>query len=334
MGRYYFFQSHRLGIILAIISFILAFIEDKEGYVFPHQEMLIIAFLLLGIGRIVIIDKHKKKISESWRYFYFLRLYPIFKEDFDKIKSITLQYTKKEIKHRSENPRLVIILNLINGSELQIFRWPYYKRVRKISERIAKILNVKIFDRSDGPIRVRKPDELDKTICEQVLEKKEPPINPNRPVSDNLLLIESDHKTIVKLLPKRWSYSAAALSNMIAIIIFIIGYANYSENIEVGIIFMSLGVILSSYSIIRIFLKRYKIIITINNDKISYRYVLMWKSVRLNKLEELYIAQRSIFLVGDKREMILPYEAFNKEEKEIQKYLLQLIQYKIYEYNA
>ena len=121
----------------------------------------------------------------------------------------------------------------------------------------------------------------------------------------------------LKLSPNKLSIPVVILLQLVASFVFSIGATRYTENMEAGVILIALAILMSIYALVRAYVKKYSMIININKNRISYKYGLFRGSIRVDKIEEIYTAVRVVHLVGDSRQITLPYEAFDDEGKKI-----------------
>lgn len=335
------------AVLFVIIPLMLNETEDSIFKIFSFFPFI---FVIAGLAfatyrRKITLDKIDRTITKSWGFIVFLS------QNTQTLSKVNYVFTTKEVRGSGKHRKTVypVYIAAENSGNIEIQAHSHDKLSRLNAEKIAKYLEVDIEDVSKGTLRRRKYLDLDRNIKEQIYSNGEKVYQPEKPFDSKVELIEELSDRIILKIPRgAWAWILIIISIVIILffsffflgtgfigeVIPIPGSAEYIEYEQTPmdviiplcfvIPFVAVPAIIFFFGLFKLLPK--KLYITAAELKLkSGPFNLFGKSIALDEVEELFYSNRTLYLIGDEKQMKIP-SLLNDDDFD---YIIQWIKYHI-----
>lgn len=183
----------------------------------------------------------------------------------------------------------------------RVWRPRSYLRARRYAEALARLFNTSFTDNSTGRVETRRSDSLDLTLGQRLRQQREAPEYPSLSDAERLAFKDRGRRKSL-VLPRQpmpvWAYPLVVLVPPAVVVIFWL--ADAAVMMAGAMLFTLAAWWIALHSLFPIHL-------SVDERGIHYRLFLIARRIDWNDLEELVMHRDTLYLMGDRKRLVVPY---------------------------
>lgn len=265
----------------------------------------IASLLLLGFRTSCRCDRVSDRVSLRWT----LLGMPLYTREHMPLSSVT----KIDLHHRIRKRRFTSGSNdtweeypvIVGGQRSLLLHAPRnYLKARRLAERLAQHLDMRLRDHAFGRVRVRSGDELDLSLGERLRRHHASLPRPELPAGSPFRLLESGPGWATLRLPAQPSEWWLYLFGTAILAILLAAFWTMGGKLPVILLVGPMSVVAMGAMISTFFPRT----LMLDAKGLRLRWFIHRKRMRWNDLEEIATGHQSVHLLGDNQVITLPYE--------------------------
>ncbi len=323
--------NNMVATALAAALSIVAFNLYRYDFVTASGVCALLALISLGTRRLRRIDPLAATVSDGWRLYRVVPLVTLARHRLSDFAQLEVRLEKRRSSgDGSSRDYFVLALKPPHGERLHLVEFRDYLKTRRTAERIGRATRLPLLDRSFGVRKLRRWEELDRSLRERLRLSGERLARPALPEGSGIVERQEGGILYLTIPPDATSIPLILAAMTLTLLAAFVGWWTWSTWASwSGMLFIALWVAGGLFLTLSGLTSRFPIEVTLTAGQIAVRQGWWRTRVDVDALEELVLARRQLVFLGDRTVFVFPMEFLTSEQKAEGRYLRDLCTYVI-----
>ncbi len=328
--RHLYAGNNRYSIAAACALAIVALIALQNQFLTAAYVLSGLALIAFGVRRLRRVDRDAAKVEDAWRFYWLVPLrvraqHPL--SQFDRVE-LRLEYRRRGGRHHKKLTYYLIDLKGKKGQTQRIKEWRKYLKSRRFAERLARLAQLPLHDRTTGSRQVRRPEDLDLNLRERLRRSSEAIERPQLPQGSTIRVKERGRSIHLQMPPQATSIPLIVGAVTLTQVFTLAGWFIWkSKEAPFGLLFIGVGIFAGLTFLNNGLLSRWPIKVSIEVEQIKIKQG--WHRIRIKNelLEEIVFGRHNLYFIGDRVMKTFPYDFHSRKQKAEARFLRDMMEY-------